>query len=193
MKDEAVTALSRRCWKTVTLQLLALQWTEFVPSIWSNEAIPTMFLLYSVTPVWVKVMETLSRWPSSFSCQCKCVLTLHRADGGTEGDFLNVNWIYNLKVPDVPNQVSWLSFMQSIFLNEWKSHSGKLSCLDVPQAPNPCFFRCLEEGWAGVEAVTVDNATPSQTVFVHHWCNPIKRKTFDFPVYSLKSVVHKIF
>lgn len=49
------------------------------------------FLLYSVTHVWVKVMETLSRWPSSFSCQCKRVLIVHRADGGTEGDFLNVN------------------------------------------------------------------------------------------------------
>lgn len=175
VKDEAVNALSRRCWKTVTLQLRPLQWTECVPSSWSNEATPTMFLLYSVTHVWVKVMETLSRWPSSFSCQCKRVLIVHRADGGTEGDFLNVNWIYNLKVPDVPNQVSWWSF------------------LDVPQALNPCFFRCLEEGWAGVEAVTVDNATPSQTVFIHHWCNQIKRKPFDFPVYSLKSMVFKSF
>lgn len=190
MKDEAVTALSRRCWKTVTLQLPALQWTEFVPSVWSNEATPTMFLLYSVTHVWVKVMETLSRWPSSFSCQCKCVLIVHRADGGTEGDFLNVNWIYNLKVPDVPNQVLGDLSCRAF---SWMNEKVTLSCLYVPQALNPCFFRCLEESWASVEAVTVDKATPSQTVFVHHWCNQIKRKPFDFPVYSLKSMVFKIF
>lgn len=145
-----------------------------------------LFLLYSVTHVWVKVMETLSRWPSSFSCQCKRVLIVHRADG----DFLNVNWIYNLKVPDEPNQVLGDLSCRAF---SWMNEKVTLSCLDVPQALNPCFFRCLEESWAGVEAVTVDKATPSQTVFIHHWCNQIKRKPFDFPVYSLKSMVFKIF